>query len=87
MPEEKSKRIAIGATIGGVLLVIMLVVIIVVQFVQMGVRRRMLNENRALIEKLQQENERNEHDLERFDDDLKYLYALYMGYLPPNSNG
>ncbi len=85
MPEEKSKRIAVGATIGGVLLVILLVVIIVVQFVQMGVRQRKLNEYKALESKLEQEIEEGEHDLEYYDYWFKYMSALRMGYVPPES--
>ncbi len=35
--EEKARRIAVGATIAGVLLIIFLVVLLIIQFVQMGV--------------------------------------------------
>ena len=35
--EEKAKRIAVGATVAGVLLIIFLVIILIVQFVQIGV--------------------------------------------------
>ncbi len=35
--EEKARRIAVGATVAGVLLIIFLVVLLIIQFVQMGV--------------------------------------------------
>lgn len=35
--EEKARRIAVGATVAGVLLIIFLIVLLIIQFVQMGV--------------------------------------------------
>ncbi len=81
MSEEKSKRIAIGATIGGVILVIVLIAIIVIQFVQMGVRRRRLNELEDVENRLQQEIEDGEYDLQRYDDEFMHMSALIMGYV------
>lgn len=39
IPEEKARRIAVGATVAGVLVIIFLVVILIVQFVQIGVAK------------------------------------------------
>lgn len=36
--EDKARRIAVGATVGGVLLIVFLFIILIVQFVQIGVR-------------------------------------------------
>ncbi len=37
--EDKAKRIAVGATVGGLLIVLFLVIVLIVQFVQIGVRQ------------------------------------------------
>ena len=42
--EEKATRIAVGATVAGVLLVLFLVVVLIIQFVQIGVHNRMEEE-------------------------------------------
>ncbi len=85
MPEEKSKRIAIGATVGGVLLFIMLVVIIVIQFVQMGVRRSELNEYEAQREQLQAEIDKDLHDLDYYQSWFgMYSAALKQGFVFPD---
>ena len=42
--EEKAARIAVGATVAGVLLVLFLVVVLIIQFVQIGVHNRMEEE-------------------------------------------
>lgn len=57
--EEKARRIAVGATVGGVLIIVFLVMILIIQFIQMGVgntRKRKLDEeiaeyNRLITEK------------------------------------
>ena len=41
---EKATRIAVGATVGGVLLVLFLVVVLIIQFVQIGVQNRLEDE-------------------------------------------
>lgn len=57
MSEEKAKRIAVGATVGGVLLLVFLLVVLIVQFVQIGVNNaekarldKQIAEYEALIE-------------------------------------
>ena len=57
--EEKAKRIAIAATVAGVLLSVFLVVILTIQFVQIGVRNsrlRELDRQKALYEQMIEEN-------------------------------
>lgn len=52
---EKATRIAVGATVGGVLLVLFLIVVLIIQFVQIGVQKRMeeeLNEQIAQYEQM-----------------------------------
>lgn len=81
MSEEKAKRIVIGATAAGVLLVIVLVVILVVQFVQMGVRQRKLDEIKTAQETYRQKLESRERDLEWYESWFgMYNEALKQGY-------
>ncbi len=52
---EKATRIAVGATVGGVLLVLFLIVVLIIQFVQIGVQNRTedeLNEQIARYEQM-----------------------------------
>ena len=52
---EKVTRIAVGATVGGVLLVLFLVIVLIIQFVQIGVQNRLedeLNEQIAQYEQM-----------------------------------
>ena len=51
---EKATRIAVGATVGGVLLVLFLVVVLIIQFVQIGVQKRMEEELNEQIEHYEQ---------------------------------
>ena len=52
---EKATRIAVGATVGGVLLVLFLVVVLIIQFVQIGVQNRMENELNEQIARYEQQ--------------------------------
>lgn len=57
--EEKAKRIAVAATVAGVMLIVFLVIILTIQFVQIGVRNRRLREldrQKALYEQMIDEN-------------------------------
>ena len=51
---EKATRIAVGATVGGVLLVLFLVVVLIIQFAQIGVQKRMEEELNEQIEHYEQ---------------------------------
>ena len=60
--EEKKRRIAVGATVGGVLLIVFLLVILVIQFVQIGVgnsRKRQLDREIQEYQRLIEEGEEN----------------------------
>ena len=52
---EKATRIAVGATVGGVLLVLFLVVVLIIQFVQIGVQNRMEDELNEQIARYEQQ--------------------------------
>ena len=52
---EKATRIAVGATVGGVLLVLFLVVVFIIQFVQIGVQNRMEDELNEQIARYEQQ--------------------------------
>ncbi len=79
--EEKARRIAVGATVAGVLVVIFLVVIMIVQFVQIGVKR-------SRKERLDSEIEEYERLIEEGNEDLDwykkgtglYWFARSYGY-------
>lgn len=79
--QAKNRRIAVGATVGGVLIVLFLLIVLIVQFVQMGVlnsRSKKLDES---IEAYQQQIEKNEGILDDFEHgDLLYYYAVQQGW-------
>ena len=54
LTEEKMRKIAAGATVAGVLLILFLVVILIVQFVQIGVANRRNAEYDAEIERYEE---------------------------------
>ena len=82
---EKVRKIAVGATIAGVLLVVFLVVILIVQFVQLGVanaRSRRLDEEIARYEELLQTGQ---EDLDFYESGLGLYYlALERGWQTPS---
>ncbi len=51
---EKATRIAVGATVGGVLLVLFLIVVLIIQFVQIGVQNRTEDELNEQISRYEQ---------------------------------
>ena len=81
MSEAKKRKIAVGATVGGVLLLFCLLIILIIQFVQIGVKRaqnRALNEN---IQRLHELIEQDEIDLDYFEtQDALYREALARGW-------
>lgn len=60
----QAKRIAVGATVAGVLLVIFLIVVLVVQFVKIGVRNNEAKRLQNQIDEYEQLIENGEKDLE-----------------------
>lgn len=84
--DDKMRKIAVGATVAGVLLVIFLVIILVVQFVQIGVAKaqsKKLDEEIARYEQLLQEGKA---DLEVYESELGLYYlAIGQGWTTPPS--
>lgn len=64
--EEKAKRIAVGATVAGVLLVLFLVVVLIIQFVQIGVRNAEKKRLEAEIARYEEMIEKGEKNLEYY---------------------
>ena len=79
--DTKAKRIAIGATIAGVLLMVVLVIFLVIQFAQIGVKRAEKNKLQTQLDKYEQLNSELEKDLDFFQTEqgLRML-AVMNGY-------
>ncbi len=79
--QAKYRRIAVGATVAGVLVVVFLLIVLIVQFVQMGVLN---SEHRAIengIGEYQQKIENQEGVLEEyFSGDALYWQAVKQGW-------
>lgn len=79
--EEKARRIAIGATVAGVLLILFLTVIMIVGFVGIGNRRSKLDEYNDLVKSYGELNESKEKELDWYmEGDGLYFLARRMGY-------
>ena len=78
--EEKAKRIAVGATVAGVLLIVFLIVIMIIQFVQMGVKGGKTDDLDDAIRDYSARIEQGEKDLKWYEsgEGLYYL-ARQMG--------
>lgn len=83
--EEKAKKIAVGATVAGVILILFLVIVLIIQFVQIGVARAKEKELSDLLEEYNRKIEEEEADLESYTvgKGLYYL-ALQNGYKSAN---
>ena len=78
--EEKAKRIAVGATVAGVLLIIF-IIIVIVQFVQIGVANSKKDELDDLIDEYEQAIERGQDDLNYYrSGEGLYYYARQNGF-------
>ena len=79
--QAKYRRIAAGATVGGVLIVLFLFIVLIVQFVQMGVlnsEKKKLDES---IDEYEQLIENKEGILEEYDKgDVLYWRAVMQGW-------
>ena len=76
--EEKMRKIAVGATVGGVLLIVFLVVILVVQFVRLGVANAKSRELDAQIEEYERLLEKEERDLAFYESETGLQYLAQM---------
>ena len=79
--ESKAKRIAISATVAGVLLMVFLVIILVIQFARIGVRNAEKHRLENEVEKYEKLNSETEKDLDFFktQEGLRML-AVMNGY-------
>ena len=79
--ETKAKRIAISATVAGVLLIVFLVIILVIQFAKIGVRNAEKSRLESEVEKYEKLNAETEKDLDFFktQEGLRML-AVMNGY-------
>ena len=85
LSEEKFKKIAVGGTVAGVLLFLCLFVILIVQFVQIGVRKKIeaeLDREKARYEQLIAEGY---SQLEIYETEQGlYELALKYGWITPS---
>ena len=79
--ETRAKRIAISATVAGVLLMVFLVVVLVIQFAKIGVRNSEKKKLISEVERYEQLNAETEKDLDFFktQEGLRML-AVMNGY-------
>lgn len=79
--QDKMKRIAVGMTVAGVLLIVFLVIVLITQFVQIAVRNREL---KSLEKRIEQYEEWIENDQKILDDylegDALYFEAIKRGW-------
>ncbi len=79
--EEKARRIAVGATVAGVLLIIFLVVILIVQFVQIGVANSRKEKLDTDIQEYERQIEEGSKDLDWYKKGTGlYWFARSYGY-------
>ncbi len=79
--QAKYRRIAVGATVGGVLLILFLLVVLIVQFVQMGVLNSESREYDESIEAYHQKIENEEGILDEYlTGDALYWRAVMQGW-------
>ena len=79
--ETRAKRIAISATVAGVLLIVFLVVVLAIQFAKIGVRNSEKSRLQYEVERYRLLNEETEKDLDFFktQEGLRML-AVMNGY-------
>lgn len=83
--EEKMKKLAAGATVAGVLLVVFLVVILIVQFVQIGVANAQSRDLDREIAKYEELLKEGQDDLAFYESELGLYYlALGQGWQTPS---
>lgn len=82
--EEKLKRVAVGMTVAGVLLVLFLLIILIIQFVQIGVARAQTREYEKQEELYKTENEKLEKTIDYYiTEEGMYWLAIHQGYTSP----
>lgn len=79
--EEKARRIAVGATVAGVLVILFLIVILIVQFVQIGVKRSRKEQLDEQIREYERLIEEGNEDLDWYKKGTGlYWFARSYGY-------
>ena len=83
--ETKAKKIAISATVAGVLLMVFLVIFMVIQFAQIGVKRGEKKRLQSEVDRYERMNSETEKDLDFFqtEEGLRML-AVMNGYKDKN---
>lgn len=76
--ETKAKRVAIGATVAGVLLIVVLVIFLIIQFAMIGVRRAEEKRLQNQVEYYKQLGDETGKDLEFFktEEGLRMLAVM-----------
>ena len=78
---DKMKRIAVGATVGGVLLFVFLVIVLIIQFVQIGVNNAEIGELEQKIQEYREQTKYEEDILKEYSDaDTLYREAVKWGW-------
>lgn len=84
IPEEKARKIAVGATVAGVLIVLFLLVVIIVQIVQIAQRVRTARELDEQIAHYEQLIQEKSTDLDFYESEFgMYYQALEQGWRTP----
>ncbi len=79
--QDKNRRIAVGATVGGVLVVFFLLIVLIIQFVQMGVLNSESRELDRSITDYQQKIQNEEGILDEYlSGDALYWRAVMQGW-------
>lgn len=79
--QAKNRRVAVGATVGGVLVVFFLLVVLIIQFVQMGVIGAESRELSRSIDEYQEKIENQEDILDEYlTGDALYWRAVMQGW-------
>lgn len=78
---EKSRRIAVGATVAGVLVFVFLLIVLIIQLVQIGVKNSERRELDRLIEEQKQTLDEEQKDLDGYRSGFDLFWkALDYGY-------
>ena len=86
LTDEKMRKIAAGATVAGVLLVLFLVIILIIQFVQIGVSNSQSKQLDEAIARYEQMIAEGKEDIDFYENGLGlYSLALKQGWITPST--
>ena len=86
LTDEKMRKIAAGATVAGVLLVLFLVIILIIQFVQIGVSNSQSKQLDEAIARYEQMIAEGKEDCDSYEMGLGLYYlALKQGWITPSN--